>query len=57
MVKEIVKSKRSKEETPGERPRHKLVKLTKTKHKKRMLKAAREKQQVTYKGECNCAVV
>ena len=31
-------------------PRHILIKLTKTKHKKRMLKAAREKQQVTYKG-------
>ena len=31
-------------------PRHILVKLTKTKHKKRILKAAREKQQVTYKG-------
>ena len=31
-------------------PRHKLIKLTKTKHKERILKAAREKQQVTYKG-------
>ena len=31
-------------------PRHILIKLTKTKHKKRILKAAREKQQVTYKG-------
>ena len=30
--------------------RHILIKLTKTKHKERMLKAAREKQQVTYKG-------
>ena len=30
--------------------RHILIKLTKTKHKKRILKAAREKQQVTYKG-------
>ena len=29
-------------------PRHILIKLTKTKHKERMLKAAREKQQVTY---------
>ena len=27
-----------------------LIKLTKTKHKERILKAAREKQQVTYKG-------
>ena len=31
-------------------PRHVLIKLTKTKHKERILKAAREKQQVTYKG-------
>ena len=31
--------------TPG----HMLIKLTETKHKERILKAAREKQQVTYK--------
>ena len=31
-------------------PRHILMKLTKTKHKERILKAAREKLQVTYKG-------
>ena len=31
-------------------PRHRLIKLTKTKFKERILKAAREKQQVTYKG-------
>ena len=31
-------------------PRHILIKLTKTTHKERILKAAREKQQVTYKG-------
>ena len=31
-------------------PRHILIKLTKTKHKERILKAAREKQQATYKG-------
>ena len=30
--------------------RHILIKLTKIKHKERILKAAREKQQVTYKG-------
>ena len=30
-------------------PRHMLIKLTKTQHKERILKAAREKQQVTYK--------
>ena len=33
-------------------PRHILIKLTKTKHKERILKAAREKQHVTYKGNC-----
>ena len=31
-------------------PRYILIKLTKTKHKEAILKAAREKQQVTYKG-------
>ena len=31
-------------------PRHILFKPTKTKYKERILKAAREKQQVTYKG-------
>ena len=31
-------------------PRHILIKLTKTKYKERILKAAREKQQVTCKG-------
>ena len=31
-------------------PRHILIKLTKTKHKERILKAAREKKQATYKG-------
>ena len=30
--------------------RHIIIKLTETKHKERILKAAREKQQVTYKG-------
>ena len=35
-------------------PRHILMKLTKTKHKGRILKAAREKQQVKYKGNCIC---
>ena len=32
--------------TPG----HMLIKLTETKHKERILKAAREKQQVAYKS-------
>ena len=31
--------------------RHVLIKLTETKHKERILKTAREKQQVTYKGK------
>jgi len=31
-------------------PRHILIKLINTKHRERILKAAREKQQVTYKG-------
>ena len=31
-------------------PRHLLTKLTKTKHKERILKAAREKQQTKYQG-------
>ena len=35
-------------------PRHILIKLTKTKHKERILKAARVKQQVTYKGNPIC---
>ena len=35
-------------------PRHILIELTKTKHKERILKAAREKQQVTFKGNPIC---
>ena len=35
-------------------PRYILIKLTKTKHKEIILKAAREKQQVTYKGNPIC---
>ena len=31
-------------------PRHKVIKLAKIKHKEKLLKAAREKQQITYKG-------
>ena len=34
--------------------RHILINLTKTKQKGRILKAAREKQQVTYKGNPIC---
>ena len=36
------------------KPRHILIKLTKTKHKERILKATREKQQLTYKGNPIC---
>ena len=35
-------------------PRHILINLAKTKHKERILKVAREKQQVTYKGNPIC---
>ena len=34
--------------------RHILIKITETEHKERILKAAREKQQVTYKGNSIC---
>ena len=35
-------------------PKHILIKLTKTKHKERILKSSRKKQQVTYKGNSIC---
>ena len=35
-------------------PRHILIKLTNTKHKERILKAARGKQQITNKGNPIC---
>ena len=35
-------------------PRHILIKLRKTKHKERILKAARKKQQITYRGNPIC---
>ena len=35
-------------------PRHILLKLTKTKHKERILKAAREKQEAIIKGKPIC---
>ena len=40
--------------TPLQTSRHILIKLTKTKHKERILKAAREKQQAKYKGNPIC---
>ena len=57
MEKEIVNQVQEAQRVPCRRinprrnmPRHILLKLTKTKHKERKLKAAREKQQITYKG-------
>ena len=35
-------------------PRHILIKLTKTKYKERIFKAARKKKQATYKGNPIC---
>ena len=37
-------------------PRQILIKLTRIKHKERIIKAAREKQQVTYKGNPICLI-
>ena len=56
MEKEIVNQVREAQKVPyrinpkRNTPRHILIKLTKTKHKERILKAAKEKEQVTYKG-------
>ena len=56
MEKEIVNQVQGVQRVPNQinprknTARHILIKLTKTKHKERILKAAREKQQVTYKG-------
>ena len=62
MVKEIVSRVQEVQRVPyrinprRNKPRHILIKLTKTKHKERILKAAREKQQVTYKGNPICLI-
>ena len=56
MEKEIVNQVREAQKVPyrinprRNTPRHILIKLTKIKHRERILKVAREKQQVTYKG-------
>ena len=56
MEKEIVNHVQEAQRIPYRRnprrntPRHIPIKLTKTKHKERILKAAREKQQVAYEG-------
>ena len=60
MEKEIVNQVQEAQRVPYRRnprrnmPRHVLIKLTKTKHKERILKAAWKKQQVTYKGNPTC---
>ena len=56
MEKEIVNQVQEAQRVPNRinprrnKPRHIQIKLTKTKHKERILKAAREKQQVKFKG-------
>ena len=57
MEKEIVNQVQEAQRVPyrinprRNKPRHILTKRTKTKHKERILKATREKQQVVYKGK------
>ena len=57
LEKEIVNQVQEAQEVPysinprRNSPRHILIKLTKTKHKERILKAARENLEVTYKGK------
>jgi len=56
MVKEIITQVQETQRVPNRinprqnTPRHILIKLTKIKHKEQILKAVREKQQVTHKG-------
>ena len=56
MGKEIVNQVQEKQRIPyrinprRDMPRHILIKLSKIKYKEKILKAAREKQQITYKG-------
>ena len=60
MEKEIVNQVQEAQRVPNRinprrnTPRYILIKLTKTKHKQRILKAAREKHQVTYKRNPIC---
>ena len=60
MVKEIVNQIQEAQRVPcrinrwRNTPRHILIKLAKTQHKERILKAAKEKQQVSYKGNPIC---
>ena len=63
MEKEIAKQVQESQRVPyginprRNTPRHVLIKLTKTKYKGRILQAAREKKQVTYKGNPICLTV
>ena len=59
MEKEIVNQVQEAQRVPYRRnmPRHILIKLAKTKNKERLLKAAREKQRVTYKGSPICLML
>ena len=56
MVKEIVNQVKEMQRVPyrinprRNTPRHILIKLSKIKYKEKILKAVREKQQITYKG-------
>ena len=56
MGKEIVTQVQETQRVPNritsrqDTPRHILIKLTMIKHKEQILKAAREKQQITHKG-------
>ena len=51
MGKEIITQVQETQRVPNRiNPRHTLIKLTKIKHKEQILKAAREKQQITHKG-------
>ena len=54
MEKEIFNQVQEEQRAPYRRitPRHILIKLIRTKYKETVLKSAREKQQVTYKGNC-----
>ena len=56
MGKEIARESQETQRVPNRinprqnHPRHILIKLMKIKHKEQILKAAREKQQITHKG-------
>ena len=56
MRKEIFSQVQEAQRVPGRinprqnTPRHILIKFTKIKHKEQILKAAKEKQQITHKG-------